>query len=120
MYLDNYRTALYRLYDANGGLLYVGITYNPEQRWDAHRSDKTWWPEVASKVVEWYDTRPEALTAELDAIRTELPLHNRAGSPLAPGPRELEENEMMQGQLKKLLRWHRTATVTRTRTSRCR
>lgn len=81
------RTALYRLFDANDRLLYVGISENPERRWQTHAytARATWWPQVARKTVKWYDTRPDAADAELKAIGSERPLHNLAGvpSPLA-------------------------------------
>jgi hypothetical protein len=104
VYLDDHRTALYRFYDAAGALLYVGITHDIEERWGNHRTTKEWWPDVAHQTVEWYDTRPAALAAEVVAIRTEEPRYNVASSPLAPGPRELAANEITEGQTKELLR----------------
>lgn len=38
---------LYRLYDAEMNLLYVGYTWNPFSRWTAHSRSKPWWHEVA-------------------------------------------------------------------------
>lgn len=70
------RTALYRLYGADDGLLYVGITTEPKVRMKAHAADKSWWPEVATREFEWFDTRAEAAKAEIDAIRAERPVHN--------------------------------------------
>lgn len=72
------RTALYRLYDADGKLLYVGITNDTERRWSDHSSDKSWWPDVAERTAEWFATRPEAEAAEIQAIKTEKPRRNRA------------------------------------------
>lgn len=72
------RTALYRLYDANGTLIYVGISKNPEVRWGTHKSEQPWWPQVVRKTVEWYDDRTTAAKAEAVAVRTENPLMNRA------------------------------------------
>lgn len=70
------RTALYRLYDASGQLLYVGIAANLEVRWRAHAKQQSWWPEVARKQIEWHPDRFEAAAAEVRAIDTEGPLHN--------------------------------------------
>lgn len=70
-------TALYRLYDADGALLYVGITCDLDQRWKAH-ARKPWWPQVADKQVQWYDNRAQAGKAEVHAIVTEEPRHNIA------------------------------------------
>lgn len=71
------RTALYRLFDKDGELLYVGIATNPETRWGQHSGDKAWWPQVASRAVEWHDTRAQAAKAEYEAIHAERPAHNQ-------------------------------------------
>lgn len=77
------RTALYRLFDTAGALLYVGIAHNPDQRWATHSLSKAWWPAVDKRLVEWHETRASAERAELLAIRTEKPLHNVVGTPQA-------------------------------------
>jgi predicted GIY-YIG superfamily endonuclease len=100
VYLDDHRTALYRFFDADGALLYVGITYDTEQRFASHRNSSPWWKDVADESVEWFDTRPLALAAELEAIRTERPRHNVLGSPWAPGPRELDPEEKTMSQVR--------------------
>lgn len=69
--------ALYRLYDAEGLLLYIGMTGNLTQRLSQHQSDKSWWNEVAAiKVQRWFGNRDELALAELTAIRTEDPRYN--------------------------------------------
>lgn len=73
------RTALYRLYDADGVLIYVGISNNPERRWKSHAQDKPWWPEVVEKKVEWFETRKSAARIETTEIGEEDPRHNRTG-----------------------------------------
>lgn len=100
MWLDDHRTALYRLFDAEGALLYVGITVNVEQRWTEHERAKPWWPQVAEKRVEWFENRPLALTAELQAIKTERPIHNVVGTPEAYKRRELAHEEVGGGALR--------------------
>lgn len=72
-------TTLYRLHDAAGHLLYVGIGGNPGRRFEQHHGDKPWWGQVAHITLEHHPTRQAALTAELKAIRTENPRHNIAG-----------------------------------------
>ncbi|GGW82896.1 hypothetical protein GCM10010340_70590 [Streptomyces griseoloalbus] len=74
------RTALYRLYDAEDVLLYVGIAKDPKLRWQGHAHSPTsqWWPQVARKEVEWFATREAADAAETAAIEAERPVHNRA------------------------------------------
>lgn len=78
------RTALYRLFDGEGRLLYVGITFNPRDRWNGHSGTKSWWKDVMRREVEWYETRSEAEGAEYAAIRSELPLYNIAGADVEP------------------------------------
>lgn len=80
------RTALYRLFDAEGRLLYVGIAYNPRARWLGHSSTKPWWKQVARREVEWHETRSAALGAEAEAIVNERPLYNIAGAGELPPP----------------------------------
>jgi predicted GIY-YIG superfamily endonuclease len=70
-------TALYRLYDSAGELLYIGVTSNPQVRWGQHKSEKPWWPQVARKTLEWLPTRDEALDAEPRAIVSERPRYNK-------------------------------------------
>lgn len=75
------RTALYRLFDTDDRLLYVGISSNPKERLKAHAADKPWWPEVASREIEWFPSREQAAAAEVAAIRTEQPIHNHQHRP---------------------------------------
>ena len=46
-------------------------------RWQKHAAQQPWWPQVKRQVVDWYDSRPEARTAEIAAIRAEQPVHNK-------------------------------------------
>ncbi|MFE9286691.1 GIY-YIG nuclease family protein [Streptomyces olivaceus] len=70
------RTALYRLYDIDDRLLYIGIAVDPETRLRVHSREKTWWPMVAQRSIEWFADRPAAEAAERSAIVTEKPVHN--------------------------------------------
>lgn len=76
---DSSPTTLYRLYAADGALLYVGIAGNPGRRFEQHRKDKPWWGDVATTHLQHFPTREEAMAAELEAIRTEHPAHNIVG-----------------------------------------
>ncbi|MCC0099426.1 GIY-YIG nuclease family protein [Streptomyces flavotricini] len=71
------RTALYRLWDAKGALLYAGISHYPEARWTQHAMQKKWWHLVAAKTVEWFDTREQAKEAEVRASREERPRYDQ-------------------------------------------
>ncbi|MFJ7525154.1 GIY-YIG nuclease family protein [Streptomyces griseus] len=70
------RTALYRLFDAQDTLLYVGIAEDPKKRWAQHAADKAWWPQVSRRDVEWLSDRGLAEEAERSAIEAENPIHN--------------------------------------------
>lgn len=73
---DTNVTALYRLSNADGELLYVGISSKPLQRWIQHSGDKAWWPKVGQFSLTWFDSLSEAAAMEAHAIRTERPVHN--------------------------------------------
>jgi hypothetical protein len=86
-------TALYRFFDRQGQLLYLGITRRLRIRMTEHARDyaETWWPLVSSRTVSWYETRSQAWRTERDAIRTENPPYNvmhtaRARVPLQARP----------------------------------
>lgn len=71
---------VYRMFDADGRLLYVGMTSNPHARikvWrSTGRADGHWFPQVESIRWEFFDSKPGAAAAERQAISTEAPLHN--------------------------------------------
>lgn len=70
------RIALYRLYDRDGNLLYVGVTNNLRRRWDMHSRDQTWWHLVTRREAEWLPDRASAEAAEITAIQDERPRFN--------------------------------------------
>jgi prevent-host-death family protein len=72
------KTAVYRLYDSGGALLYVGLGGDPESRWKDHAREKPWWSEVSRKTVMWHESLEEASIAEHKAIHSEKPMHNKA------------------------------------------
>lgn len=72
----NGRTGLYRLFDAEDVLLYVGISHRPQGRWRQHGAQKAWWPQVVRKEIVWYATRLAAGTAEQSAIKEKDPKYN--------------------------------------------
>jgi hypothetical protein len=75
-HLERQPTAVYRLFDRAGVLLYVGMTHDVATRWREHRRRKAWWDQVAREDLTSYPTRGEAEEAELHAIVTEDPRHN--------------------------------------------
>jgi predicted GIY-YIG superfamily endonuclease len=86
--VTNEPTTLYRLYDANDRLLYIGITNRPEVRFRTHAANQAWWSEVVRSSLCTYATRAAAAAAEAQAIATETPLYNVLGVPgRRPRPR---------------------------------
>lgn len=73
------RTALYRHFDADGKLLYVGVSLNAVARLSQHKLNAGWFGQIASVTIEWLGSRHAALDAELRAIRTETPAWNKVG-----------------------------------------
>jgi excinuclease UvrABC nuclease subunit len=71
---------LYRFYDAEGSLLYVGITKFFEPRLKQHYKNAEWFFETAHVRLEHYQTRQEVELAETRAIQTERPRYNLAKS----------------------------------------
>jgi predicted GIY-YIG superfamily endonuclease len=74
-------TYLYRIYNQDGELLYVGITDDLGRRLTEH-TNKEWWPEASYFLLHEYQSRREALVHEYVAIHDEWPLfdkqHNEA------------------------------------------
>jgi hypothetical protein len=87
--MGNGPTCLYRVHDAQGGLLYVGIAGNPGRRFQEHAGTKPWWGQVRWVHLDHYETRTEAEAAEIKAIQTEQPKYNVAQvtDPLSGLPR---------------------------------
>ena len=68
---------LYRFFNAEGRLLYVGISLSAVGRAASHRNKAGWWSEVARMDVEHHDVTRETLAQlEADAVTRERPLHN--------------------------------------------
>ena len=70
------RTAVYRFYDKDDVLLYVGATKNFDQRRSTHARTAKWWSAVVRHEVEWYNSQLDALITEAKLIRELRPLHN--------------------------------------------
>lgn len=69
-------TQLYRHFDADGNLLYVGISLSALKRLAQHSQSAQWYCQIARVSIEHFPTREEALDAEALAIHRENPLHN--------------------------------------------
>jgi hypothetical protein len=68
---------LYRYFDADDVLLYVGLTVTMDQRWEEHSETSTWVTLAARGHWEFMSDWTTAEAAEINAIRAEQPLFNR-------------------------------------------
>ena len=74
-------TSVYRYYDTDDVLIYVGITGRGVARNIEHNKSKEWWPHVARQEIDHFATREEALAEERRLIGTHLPPFNRQHNP---------------------------------------
>ena len=69
---------LYRLFDADGTLLYIGISYSAISRYAQHRASQPWIGDVCRIEIETHDvSRAELEQIERAAIIAEKPKHNK-------------------------------------------
>ena len=74
--LANVKHYVYRLYDNESRLIYVGCSYEPEQRIKRHHVTQWWAPQIAKVRIKVYPTRVAGLEAETEARNTEHPRWN--------------------------------------------
>lgn len=67
---------LYRHFDREGALLYVGVSLSAIQRLGQHADHSHWYSSIARVEIENFETREEVLAAERKAIVQENPRHN--------------------------------------------
>lgn len=73
----NARTCvLYRWWDANGNLLYVGKSIRVLSRIEQHRQGSRFFDEATSMTLERFPDEVTLGLAEIEAIRTEKPVYN--------------------------------------------
>jgi predicted GIY-YIG superfamily endonuclease len=95
-------TQLYRHFDGEGRLLYIGISSSVSWRLMAHEKNAGWWKDVRTVTISApYITRVEALAAEAAAIRDEHPMWNQqhVENPATP---PLHQAHQGKGLLKRL------------------
>lgn len=79
---------LYRCYDRDQRLLYIGMTAFPSRRFKQHRRGSSWWNQVDRIDLSSYRNFRVLEQAEIRAIRVEKPKFNVVGrETLAPGRR---------------------------------
>jgi len=77
--LTDGKHVLYRFFDAEGNLLYIGQTAGIGTRFASHGRKKHWWASVVRIDVEHFPDRESVMAAERAAIESEGPLHNING-----------------------------------------
>jgi hypothetical protein len=82
---DHRPAAVYRLYDANDALLYVGMSLSVGSRLSIHRSKAPWRGDVDREEITWYRSAADARSAEARAIAEEHPVHNVQQGRVIPG-----------------------------------
>lgn len=70
-------TYVYRLYDTEDRLLYVGVANDLDVRLKRHANEKDWWSLVARRDITQFDNRLDAMYEESRAIERESPIHNK-------------------------------------------
>lgn len=69
---------IYRFFDGDGAILYIGRTKSIGNRLMSHALEKQWWPEVA-RIEAHAVPAIDVAAAEVDLIRAESPRHNVIG-----------------------------------------
>ena len=68
--------AVYRIYNFDKNLIYVGVTNDVLMRIAQHRRDKIWRDQITIIELDWCETRSEALAIENMLIEKMQPLYN--------------------------------------------
>ncbi|WP_434593387.1 GIY-YIG nuclease family protein [Streptomyces sp. A5-4] len=73
--------AVYRLFNRDGDLLYIGVSKDPVHRWSDEHRHRWWWPEVVAYEWVWHPSRAEARAVERAALEQGLAKCNVHGTP---------------------------------------
>lgn len=87
---------LYRAFDRNNRLLYVGISGKWSERLHQHERESKWMERTDYVKIERFDTRDEVAEAEKRAVVDEKPIYNKQYN---------QEWESPQNHFQKLKRW---------------
>lgn len=96
--IETQQTAVYRLYSADGQLLYVGLTNNTDVRFRWH-AQMSWWCRVARKDVQWHPDRGTARRCEAQAIKEEGPALNAMHAAAGPHDTPLRDARARLGRI---------------------
>ena len=67
---------LYRHFNKDGELLYVGVSLNHLVRLSQHKASSPWFSEITNVTIETFEDRKKVLEAETSAIVKEKPKYN--------------------------------------------
>jgi len=84
----NLSACVYRFFDEQGRLLYIGATNCFPRRLREYAREKPWWGEVARIDIEYFRSLRAAQTAEVKAIKSEKPLYNKIAASVGLSRRE--------------------------------
>lgn len=70
--------SVYRMRNADGELLYIGVSIAVIQRVAQHKVCKGWFYEISHIDIEHFDCLGDAESAEIEAIKSEKPKYNIA------------------------------------------
>jgi hypothetical protein len=73
---EDRQASVYKLYDAMGILVYVGVSTHGMRTIQQDTQTRPWWPEVASVQVENFPTRKLAQDRERYLIINDQPRYN--------------------------------------------
>lgn len=85
---EDQQCELYRHFDSNGELLYVGISLSSVARLAQHRRSSVWFDRIKRVEIEAFPTREAAIMAESRAIETEKPKFNVMRGTYSPKPNQ--------------------------------
>ena len=96
---------LYRHFDINNNLLYIGISCSPILRLKQHIYGSTWADEIATVTVEKFSSRKEVAKAEINAIQTENPKYNKVRTSSLDQCRSLSKRKHKKVKDEKFYAW---------------
>lgn len=74
-------SAVYRIYNTAGDLIYVGMSYDPDVRVRVQRREKVWGHEISRHEVDWHPNRAASQRAEEQLIKERQPRYNVTHTP---------------------------------------
>lgn len=88
------KTSLYRHFDAEGNLLYIGISLSALNRLSQHADNSHWFEKISNVTIQHFPNRSAALVAEALAIAKENPAFNINNKRWFPPPPEKKERRV--------------------------